>query len=100
MTNKEKPVPQENVLPKQKRSEAIAWAAGNAGTSYGKMMLTLTDKQKQAIYIDSVGPFQNRFQTFRILSKPVEGLNIFHRQSPLFANLYSILYCHTALTYF
>lgn len=50
MTNKEKPVPQENVLPKQKRSEAIAWAAGNAGTSYGKMMLTLTDKQKQAIY--------------------------------------------------
>ena len=50
MTNKEKPVPQENVLPKQKRSEAIAWAAGKAGTSYGKMMLTLTDKQKQAIY--------------------------------------------------
>ena len=52
MTNKEKPLPKEKGLPKQKRTEAIAWAAENAGTSYGKLMLTLTDKQKQAIYKD------------------------------------------------
>ena len=52
MTNKEKSLPKEKGLPKQKRTEAIAWAAGKAGTSYGKLMLTLTDKQKQAIYKD------------------------------------------------
>lgn len=42
----------EKGLTNQQRVEAIAWAAENAGTSYGKIMLTLTEKQKQAIYKD------------------------------------------------
>lgn len=34
-------------LPRNKQVDAISWAASKAGTSYGKYMLTLTDKQKQ-----------------------------------------------------
>jgi len=50
--NNEKSKPKEKGLTNQQRVEAIAWAAENAGTSYGKIMLALTDKQKQAIYKD------------------------------------------------
>ena len=39
-------------LPRNKQVDAISWAASKAGTSYGKYMLTLTDKQKQKIYSD------------------------------------------------
>lgn len=39
-------------LTKDKHTAAIAWAANQAGISYGKMMLTLTEKQKQKIYAD------------------------------------------------
>jgi hypothetical protein len=39
-------------LPRNKQVDAIPWAASKAGTSYGKYMLTLTDKQKQKIYSD------------------------------------------------
>ena len=37
-------------LPRNKQVDAISWAASKAGTSYGKYMLTLTDKEKQRIY--------------------------------------------------
>ena len=37
-------------LPRNKQADAISWAASKAGTSYGKYMLTLTDKEKQRIY--------------------------------------------------
>jgi len=39
-------------LPRNKQVDAISWAASKAGTSYGKYMLTLTDKEKQRIYCD------------------------------------------------
>ena len=37
-------------LPKALRVSAIAWAAKRENTSYGKLILALDDKQKQAIY--------------------------------------------------
>jgi len=40
-------------LPRNKQVDAISWAASKAGTSYGKYMLTLTDKEKQRIYCNS-----------------------------------------------
>ena len=39
-------------LPRNKQVDAISWAASKVGTSYGKYMLTLTDKEKQRIYCD------------------------------------------------
>ena len=39
-------------LPKAKRISAIAWAAKNENTSYGKLILRLNEQQKQAIYKD------------------------------------------------
>ena len=50
MSEIEKQQPKSRQLPKGKRSVAVAWAAEQAGTSYGKFMLTLTDAQKQSIY--------------------------------------------------
>ena len=37
-------------LPRALRVSAIAWAAKKENTSYGKLILVLNDKQKQAIY--------------------------------------------------
>ncbi len=52
MTKNEVSKPANKILPKSKRSAAIAWAAKNQEISYGKLMLELTDQQKSRIYRD------------------------------------------------
>jgi len=50
VTKNEGSKPVNRILPKSKRSAAIAWAAKKQEISYGKLMLELTDQQKSKIY--------------------------------------------------
>jgi len=39
-------------MPRNRQVSALAWAADQAGESYGKLMLTLTEARKQEIYAE------------------------------------------------